>query len=383
VDILKDKMKILLIVNLCADYRIKLFELLDKMYDIRFLFFSGGEEKYYDGGRHLGNFKGEYLRGFNIGPKLRVNPKLIYELMCYPYSYLIVGISGTLPLFFSFVISKIRRKKFILWTGLWYHPQTLFHRIFFPFVKFIYKHSEAIIVYGLHIKKYLESLGIDSKKIAVAWQVQDNSKFEKFVSEEEKKILRSQLRIKTSKIILFVGRLAVEKGISHLIKAFPSLSYKDVSLLIIGSGPLEGQVKRKIGKENRIIQLPRVPNDSLYRYYAISDIFVLPSITTKKDREPWGFVVNEAMCQGCAIITSNAVGAGTGGLVESGVNGYIFPEGDNRQLKEYLEILLNNDNLRVEMGKRSKEIIKEWTYPKMASGFKKAIKYASRDEINL
>ena len=148
-------------------------------------------------------------------------------------------------------------------------------------------------------------------------------------------------------------------------------------------GPLEGQIKRKIDEKNRIIQLPRIPNDSLYGYYAISDIFVLPSITTKTSKEPWGFVTNEAMCQGCAIITSDAVGAGVGGLVETDVNGYVFPEGDTLQLKEYLETLLNNDNLRVEMGKRSKEIIKEWTYPKMASGFKKAIRYASRDEINL
>ena len=147
----KDKMKILLIVNLCPHYRIKLFELLDKMYDIQFLFFSKGE-RYYDGARYLGNFKGEYVWGFNIAPKLRLNPKLIYELIRYPYTHLIAGISGALPLFLSFVISKIRRKKFVLWTGLWHHPQTLFHRISFPFVKFIYKHSDAIIGYGLHVK---------------------------------------------------------------------------------------------------------------------------------------------------------------------------------------------------------------------------------------
>ena len=361
-------MKILLVVNLCAHYRIKLFELLAKIHDIRFLFFSPGE-KYYDSERHLGNFNGEYLWGFNIGPKLRVNPKLIFVLINYPYNFLVAGISGTLPLFFSFTISKIRRKKFILWSGLWHHPQTFFHIVSFPFIKYIYRHSNAIIAYGLHTKKYLESLGIDRKKITIAWQVQDNSKFEKFVSKKEKESLKSQLGIKTSKVILFVGRLAPEKGILHLIKAFYSLSYKDVSLLIIGSGPLKEQIKHKINGQERIIHLAQIPNDMLYKYYALSDIFALPAVTTKKHKELWGFVVNEAMCQGCAILTSDAVGAGVGGLVKSGANGFIFPEGDIPQLKEYLEILLTNDDLMNKMGMKSKEIIKEWTYPKMAAGF--------------
>ena len=369
-------MKILVVVNLCAPYRVGLFELLAKAHDIRFLFFSGGEERYYDGQRLLGKFRGEYLWGFNIGPKIRVNPKLLWELMFSDYTHIIVGINGPLPVFLSFVVSKLRRKKVVLWTGLWQHPGTLFHKMSFPVVKALYRWSDAIIVYGRHVKKYLTSLGIPSEKIAVAWQVQDNRKFEKLVTENQKEAKKKELGIKTTRVILYVGRLVEQKGIRLLLEAFKSLGNSDVSLALVGRGPLEDEIKRYASSRGKVFHVSRVPPEELYVYYAISDILVLPSITTPTIKETWGFVVNEGMCQGCAIITSDAVGAGVGGLVEPGANGFVIPEADSGALTVVLERMLGDKNMLEKMKARSREIIREWTYPKMASGFTEALAIA-------
>jgi len=374
-------LKILLITNLCSPYRVGLFELLHKMYDIRFLFFSSGEESYYDGERLLGDFRGGYLKGFNLLPKVRINPGLIRELLFSGYTHLVKCINGPVPLLASFLIAKLRGKKFILWTGIWNHPDTLFHRISFPFTKFLYRQSDAIVVYGSHVKRYLVSLGIPAEKVAIGWQVQDNAKFERIATEEEKRSLREALGIHTRRVILFVGRLVDQKGIRLLLQAFRAIGNDDVSLLLVGRGPLEEVLKNEASVSGRVFLVPRVPGEELYRYYAITDIFVLPSVTTNTIKETWGFVVNEAMCQGCAIVTSDAVGAGVGGLVEEGVNGYVVPENDVPALADALRKILSDEERLTRMKKASKEIIKNWTYPKMAAGFSEALRIADGDIV--
>jgi len=374
-------MKILLIVNLCTHYRVKLFELLDKMYDIRFLFFSKGE-RYYDGQQHLGNFKGEYLWGLNILPRVRINPKLIYELLFYDYDVLVKCINGPLPILLSFFISKIRGKKFILWTGLWHHPETLFHRFSFPFVKFIYRHSDAICVYGAHVKKYLISLGIDKNKIFIFQKAADNSLYNKSISTERVDSLTRDLNINGKKVVLFVGQLKKEKGVSYLIDAFEKLSRDDVVLVLIGKGVQKKYLQSLAagcGLDGRVLFLDYMKNDELYAFYAMADVFALPSITTKTFKEPWGMVVNEAMNQGCPVVATNAVGAAAGGLVRNGINGFIVPEKDSTALREALGNILNDEDIRSKMSAASKRIISEYTVESKAEGFRQAIAFVDKN----
>jgi glycosyltransferase involved in cell wall biosynthesis len=87
--------------------------------------------------------------------------------------------------------------------------------------------------------------------------------------------------------------------------------------------------------------------------------------------------VNEAMCQHCAIITSDAVGAGVGGLVEEGENGYVVPERNSEQLAIAIQKVLSDEQLLASMQRRSREIISGWTYEKQASGFIDAVNFAN------
>jgi glycosyltransferase involved in cell wall biosynthesis len=207
--------------------------------------------------------------------------------------------------------------------------------------------------------------------------VQDNTKFERPVSDEHRNAKKHEIGITTPRVILFVGRLTKGKGILVLLEAFQSLNTSDVSLLLIGRGPLEEKLQTKISSLDRVFHISHIPNEELYLYYGISDILVLPSITSRSFKEPWGFVVNEAMCQGCAIVTSDAVGAGIGGLVEHGRNGYIVPENDTHALTAALEKILADDELLDQMKAASLQIIREWTYTKMAKGFAEALEISN------
>ena len=110
-------------------------------------------------------------------------------------------------------------------------------------------------------------------------------------------------------------------------------------------------------------------NSQVSKYYAIADIFVLPS-----QGESWGVVINEAMCFGLPIITTDKVMAAYD-LVREGVNGYIFPPADTTALTLALEELLSDPAKRKKMGESSLQIISEWNYGLFVEGFIKALDF--------
>jgi len=101
--------------------------------------------------------------------------------------------------------------------------------------------------------------------------------------------------------LLFVGRLAPEKGIDLLIEAMPHIieSKPKTKLMIIGGGTLKEELKKRVKElkiENNIIFVGGVDNKKLPRYYATADIFVCPSL-----REGYGLTYVEASACGCKV----------------------------------------------------------------------------------
>ena len=87
-----------------------------------------------------------------------------------------------------------------------------------------------------------------------------------------------------------------------------------------------------------------VNQSQLPAVYKSADLMVLPS-----EYEPFGVVVNEAMCCNCAVITSDQVGAARD-LVIPGGTGFVYPCGDiaalTRILKEAVSDPLRLESLR-------------------------------------
>ena len=373
--------KIAFVTNMCSHYSVKLFELFSEKYHADF-FFTGGDEDYWERGNKqwMGNFHGQYLKGFYIFPKIKIIPGL-WKLRSGDYKAVIKTIDGRFELPFVFLLTKLQRKPFILYTQMWMHPKTFFHKISFVFLKVIYKYSDAIIVYGEHVKNYLNVIGIRPEKIYCAPQAIDNTLFNHPVSEQDKKALKEQLGCKDRKIVLYVGRLEECKGLTYLIEAVSFIKDLDFCMLFIGTGSLRNSLEKSAQEASlKTIFLNHIPNEQLNKYYAIADIFVLPSITIKSFKEPWGMVINEAMNQGCPVIVTNAVGAGAGGLVEDGQNGYIVPEKDSMTLKEAIDNLLRNEQLRSRMGQNSTRKIAGWTLQETMKGFQQAIDFVTAND---
>lgn len=182
--------------------------------------------------------------------------------------------------------------------------------------------------------------------------------------------LRASLKIPEGvPVVLCVSKLIPRKRPMDLLRAFGVLK-APAALVLVGEGPERPALERYAVERG----LPNVrfagfhPPADVYRFYALGDLFVLPS-----EYEPWGLTVNEAMCFSLPILTTRGVAAGAD-LVIPGENGFLYPPGDLPALTGHLETLLENADLRREMGRRSVERIIPWNQREAAAAIHRALK---------
>jgi glycosyltransferase involved in cell wall biosynthesis len=379
-------LKIAFITNICSHYRVKTFETLARYYkDLDYYFFSAGDEWYWQKqhGAKSGKFCHQYLWGIDLGGT-RFTPSLLFHLWKRDYEVYIKCITGRFVLPVTYFVARLRNKPFILWTGVWMRLQTKAHRVFYPFTRYIYRHADAIVVYGDHVKNYLVSEeGVPAKRIFVTTHAVDNEQYNLEVSEQEKYALRQELNIgPEQKIILYLGRLEENKGLPYLINAF-ALSKDTNSILVLAGAGSERVHLERLARENGIFDRVRFPGyiaiEKTVQYYATAWVFVLPSITMPTGKEPWGLVVNEAFNQGLPVIATDTVGAAAGGLIQDQVNGFVVRERDSESISQVLNIILNNPHLRSIMSQNARKIISIWDNEHMVLGFRDAIEYVTQD----
>lgn len=134
----------------------------------------------------------------------------------------------------------------------------------------------------------------------------------------------------------FAGRLVQEKGVGDLIEAARRLT-APVRLLIVGDGPLRGEIEKVRIPGCEVVLLTGVRHAEMPDAYAQMDVLVLPSRTTERWAEQFGRVLVESLRCGVPVVGSDSgeipwVISSTGG-------GRTFHEGDVPALVEVLEEL--------------------------------------------
>lgn len=144
--------------------------------------------------------------------------------------------------------------------------------------------------------------------------------------------------------VIFVGRIDENKGVEYLIKAFLQVrkNRKSASLLIVGDGPLKKKLENKYGSMNDIHFLGRIPHEEISEYLAACNLFALPSIF-----EGQGLVLMEALASGLPIIASDL--SGISELIVDGKNGMLTKAGDENELAEKIELILDDIKLQRKM----------------------------------
>jgi glycosyltransferase involved in cell wall biosynthesis len=369
---------VLFVHNFCTHYTKTLFERLAKRWCMSVLFFSKGSEWYWlkEHGVSHGDFPHEYLADSRT-PGVWVMPKLILELLFNRYDVCVKCINGKFALAVTYVCARLRGKPFILYTGIWTRLHQGIHPIIFPFLRHIYRHADAVVVYGEHVRRYLVSEGVDDERIFTAPHAVENQLYSQTPDAQELSRLRESLNIAPdARIFLYVGRLAMIKGVRFLLEAIADIDEQDFLLMLIGTGEERDGLMRlssKLGVERRTRFLGYCPPDKIWIHLASAWALVLPSISLKSGKELWGLVVNEAFNQGVPVIATPAVGAVAGGLVRDGINGIVVPEQDAKALAEAFRLILKDPALRARLSENARRSIANWTQDRMANGFSAAI----------
>ncbi|NJN16542.1 MAG: glycosyltransferase [Oscillochloris sp.] len=374
-------MRIAFVTNICPHYRVQTFETLARYHDVDYYFFSAGDEWYWQRqhGVQSGNFKHVYLPGVRIG-NTRITPTLLPQLLHGNYDLYVKCINGRFALPVTYLAARLRRKPFVLWTGIWQRLDTPAHRLFFPLTRYFYRHADAVAVYGEHVKRYLIGEGVSAEKIFIATHALDNQSYRRSLPADERRQLLADLNIEPhQRIVLSLGRLEPSKGLDVLLKAFALANRPESVLLIVGTGSLRAELERQaaeLGLSERVRFAGYVANEQAWRYYALAWMLAVPSVTMPAFKEPWGLVVNEAFNQGVPVIASDAVGAAVGGLVRDGETGLVVPERDAAALALALGTLLDQPELRDRMGRNAAQLIAGWDNEAMVAGFRAALDYA-------
>jgi len=175
----------------------------------------------------------------------------------------------------------------------------------------------------------------------------DLKKFKKnvnFNSDLKKKLLIK----KNEKIILYLGRLANEKGIILLLKAFKLLCHQNVKLLLVGRDEmsLQLQIQKQFRDiQDKIIIVNEVNNPE--EYLNISDLLCLHSL-----REGFGIAALEASSCELPIICSDIPGLSE--AVIDNYNGIKFKPNDVNDLRNKINEVLINENLAKKLGKQGR-----------------------------
>lgn len=210
------------------------------------------------------------------------------------------------------------------------------------------------LVNGSETTKYLLSLGVKAEKIHIGGMNADSAGLVDAIRrfpEAERRAFRSRYS-HGGLIYLFSGQVVVRKGVGHLLEAWTEHvgAYPNDTLVLIGYGDLYEGFKERYGGMPSVFLEGRVEYDSVYKYYAVADVFVLPTI-----EDNWSLVVPEAMACGLPVATSIYNGCHTE-LVKEGKNGTTFDTFDHASIVRALDFFHHAD--LAELGRNSVELEK-------------------------
>jgi glycosyltransferase involved in cell wall biosynthesis len=238
-----------------------------------------------------------------------------------------------------------------------------------------YSHFAAFLAIGARNREFYSAHGASDAQLHLVPYAVDNAFFidQSNYYHKERCTLRNKFQIPLEQpVILFASKLIPRKRPIDLLRAFQIVRKRiSATLVFVGSGNEEAALKHLVFTESitDVLFLGFQNQTALPQFFAIADIFVLPS-----ENEPWGLVINEAMCAGLPIVASADIGA-VPDLVRHGETGFIFRCGDIEQLTECLEQLITDRVRRQQMGLAGRALIQRWDFEHCVQGVRTALNF--------
>jgi glycosyltransferase involved in cell wall biosynthesis len=166
--------------------------------------------------------------------------------------------------------------------------------------------ADCIIAVSHRTKRTIvEQYGIHPDKVMVI-----HNGLEQEEHEKQLPTLLGNLKAQGKKIVLYFGRITIQKGPDHFLQIAKRVLELDPNVLFVisGTGDMENQIIRmasRMGISNSVIFTGAVWGDDRIRLYRAADLYVMPSVS-----EPFGITALEALANGTPLLISKQTGAG-------------------------------------------------------------------------
>ncbi len=331
----------------------------------------------------LDGYPYKILRNYSLRPSVShfgglINSGILQELRKGNYDAVFVHGWGHATSWLAFFGTWMARTPFLMVRGeatlLYPRPlwQGMGKRVL---LRFLFRRIGAFLAIGTFNTQFYRTYGVPAEQIFLVPYAVDNEFFMKGaeVWRPRRNEIREELGVpRDVPIVLYSGKLIERKRPMDLLRAFQQVSGGEkAALVFVGEGnqrPLLEAYAKAAGLSS-VLFTGFKNQTELPPFYAVADIFVLPSV-----HDPWGTVVNEAMCFGLPVITTDLVGA-SGDLVRDNENGFVYKAADVTALARHLQVLIQDPGKRLAMGRRSLEMISTWTYDVGVEGILNALEF--------
>ncbi len=150
------------------------------------------------------------------------------------------------------------------------------------------------------------------------------------------------------RVFLYMGRVATEKNVEALLKAWRLVRPAGCVLVIVGDGPLRSALQAT-GAEPDVVWWGYEPSlERRVAFQQLAEVFLLPSLV-----EGLSLALLEAMASGTACIATDA--GADGEVLEGGAGIVISTQGVTTQLRTLLPVLRDQPVLTAELGRRARQ----------------------------
>ncbi|MBU0672395.1 MAG: glycosyltransferase family 4 protein [Candidatus Margulisbacteria bacterium] len=180
--------------------------------------------------------------------------------------------------------------------------------------------------------------------------------FHDHIDEMQKKLGLTE-KDKNPKQLLWLGRMAGNKGCDYMVKAMPAIlaKFPDTKLVICGDGEEKAHINGlidKLGIRKSIEMYGMVTFDVLVKLFYSSLVYVFPSINRL---EAFGIVQLESFVNYTPVIASDIPGPNA--VMDVGTTGFLVPKQNSEAIAEKCIELLANPQKAIEMGKAGRKLV--------------------------
>ena len=207
---------------------------------------------------------------------------------------------------------------------------------------------DRVIVFSQLQADFLERLGVPADRLTVIPNGVDTDRW--CPTTPGTLSLRHQQvrqRLGRERIVLYMGRLATEKNVEALLRAWRLVAPEGCRLVIVGDGPLRNSLMNQFN-DDRILWWGHEPDqDTRVALLQCAEVFILPSLV-----EGLSLALLEAMASGTACVATDA--GADGEVLEQGAGIVLSTQGVTTQLRTLLPVLRDQPVLTAELGRKAR-----------------------------